>query len=288
MLSSIITDCMRGSNLAMSKGVGKYESAIGGSYVTQSLVGGQDRRAQVRSHKSHRSATEINDDRNFKRPQGCAPIQTTSLTRTNYGQRPLTNKADSDRKFTSNRVIRCCCATPDLTWMTSFGRFFDTVRKSALQRRPCVTSKLPHAGEQTFAKQILVRIYLVAQKLLRTMLFAEIPMVQGIKCSGCPAERAISLAMHDPTMHIDGLVVCSLLRNAKTTATLYHLAQVQCGRKWLKELPAVISGCNIASALFTNYCVLCMGCDTSRALWPGCPRMCPGWPTAQSRGELGS
>jgi hypothetical protein len=60
-------------------------------------------------------------------------------------------------------------------------------------------------SEQTFAKQILVRVWLVAQKLLRTMLFAEIPMVQGVQCSGCPAERAISPAMYDPTLHIDGL-----------------------------------------------------------------------------------
>src|SRR2546430_2148275 len=93
----------------------------------------------------------------------------------------------------------------------------------------------------------------------------------GIQCSGCPAERAIFPAMYDRTLHIDGLVVCSLLRNAKMTAALCYLAQVQCRRKWLKDLPAAISGCNIASALFTNYCVLCMVCDTSRALWPGCP-----------------
>ena len=80
------------------------------------------------------------------------------------------------------------------------------MRKSALHRKPCVTSKLPHASEQTFAKQILVRVWLVAQKLPRTMLFAEIPMVQESKAADVRAERAISPAMYDPTLHIDVLV----------------------------------------------------------------------------------
>ena len=156
--------------------------------------------------------------------------------------------------------------------MTSFGRFFDTMRKSAVQCKPCVISKLPHASEQTFAKQFLVRIWLVAQRLLRTMLFAEILMIQ--ESNAADVRQSVPFPLQCMTQHciIDGLVVCSLLRNAKMTAALCYLAQVQCRRKWLKDLPAAISGCNIASALITN-AAYCICCDTSRTrpdlgAWP--------------------
>jgi hypothetical protein len=63
--------------------------------------------------------------------------------------------------------------------------------------------------------------------------------------------------MYDPTLHIDGLVVCSLLRNAKNDYNFVPLAASTMQKEVAKELPAVISGCNIASALFTYtaYCV---------------------------------
>ena len=172
--------------------------------------------------------------------------------------------------------------------MTSFGRFFDTMGKSALQRRPCATLKLPHASEQTFAKEILVRVLACRTEASANHAICGNSHGPGIQCSGCPAEHAISPAMYDPTLHIDGLVVCSLLRNAKMTAPLCHLAQVQCRGKWLKDLPAVISGCNIASALFTNYCVLCTFVIHQERFNLGAQGSCPGPPTAQSRVELGS
>jgi hypothetical protein len=89
----------------------------------------------------------------------------------------------------------------------------------------------------------------------------------GIQCSGCPAERAISPVMYDLTLHIDRLIVCSLLRNAKNDRNFVLLGASTMQKEVAKELPAVISGCNIVPRPLHEYCVLCteVCCDTSRA-----------------------
>jgi hypothetical protein len=76
----------------------------------------------------------------------------------------------------------------------------------------------------------------------------------GIQCSGCPAEHAISPATYDPTLHIDGpcRVLIAQERENDGNFVLLGASTMQ------KELPAVVSGYNIASALFHEYCVLCM------------------------------
>lgn len=143
-------------------------------------------------------------------------------------------------------------------------------RKSALQRRPCVTSKLPHASEQTFAKQILGAALAYRTEASANHAICGNSHGPGIQCSGCPAERAISPAMYDPTLHIDGLVVCSLLRNAKMTATLCHLTQVQCRRRWLGNCQQSFRDATLPPPSSTNT-VYCVCCDTSRA---GCKEVC--------------
>jgi hypothetical protein len=151
------------------------------------------------------------------------------------------------------------------------------------------TSKLPHASERIFAKQILVRLWARRTEASANHAICGNFHGPGIECSGCPAERAISPVMYDLTLHIDRLIVCSLLRNAKNDRNFVLLGASTMQKEVAKELPAVISGCNIVPRPLHEYCVLCteVCCDTSRAPDMGVQRKCHGLPTAQSRGELG-
>jgi hypothetical protein len=123
---------------------------------------------------------------------------------------------------------------------------------------------------------------LSAQKLLRTMLFAEIPMVQESNAADVRQSVPFPPAMYDPTLHIDGLVVCSLLRNAKMTATLCHLTQVQCRRKWLRNCQQSFRDATLPPPSSRILCTVYVVIHQERGA-----RKCAGLPTAQSRGELG-